>query len=101
MALQRCDCPGRAFRQRVHRRKFRFPQIASIDRVEQVVLALRQGSARDVEEAGKICVRSPAESFGDVSWRRGRSVAELIVESDVALHRRALREAVDCHLELT
>jgi hypothetical protein len=66
-------------------------EIATIDRVLEMILRLRERSPRDIEESRKIGVRSPAETFSDVTRRRRRSVADLIVETKVSFDLRSVR----------
>jgi len=74
-------------------------EIASVDGVMQVVLALSKGCACHVKKMCKVRVSSTAESLCDVAERRRGCVANLAVEPEVVLDLRLLGELVHGDLQ--
>ena len=75
-------------------------QVRPLQGVVQMVSSLVERSASDVKKAGKFARPIAAETFGNVSWRRGSGIANLLAELEI-LPRRAVRsECKDLTLKL-
>jgi len=64
--LKTCHGANRAARERVERRPFILFDVVAISCITEMIAALVQRSAGDVEEMSKIRVSSPPESFSDI-----------------------------------
>ena len=86
--LQPGDRPACALREDHQIVTLRLFEVPAIDAVLQVILALRQRCAGDVQKTGEVGVGASSESFSDVSWTRRRGVTNLFVVPEIALDCR-------------
>ena len=74
-----------AARERIERRPLHFIDVVAIPRIADVVTALVQRAAGNIEKAGELDVRSPPESFRDIGRRRRNGRSDLIAELSIRL----------------
>ena len=100
IALKTSDRADCATGKRVERSALSFIDVVAIACVAEMVPALVQRPAGEIEKVSEFRIRSPSETFRDIGWRRGDRRSNLIAEVSIGLDVWSFGEFVDGEFQL-